>query len=92
MDVHRASPVEGEATQDHTGWGLCLVEEAEAIGFLPHVLPLNSNRGWHGEWFYIRNPMKASFSPFTGRRLERRGPSSWRNKLEVIKEELQKLV
>ena len=47
--------------------------------------------------FYIRNLTKASFSPFTGRRPERRdnwswGPSSQQNKVEVIGTELQKLV
>ena len=41
--------------------------------------------------------MEALFSPFTGRRPERReswlwGPSSQQNKLEVIEAELQKLV
>ena len=59
--------------------------------------PCDSNWGWHGEWFYIRNPAEASFSPFTERWLERReswswGPSIQSNKLEVIKVELQKLV
>ena len=41
--------------------------------------------------------MEALFSPFTGRRPERReswswGPSSRQNKLEIIRAELQKLV
>jgi len=58
--------------------------------------PCDSNRWWHGEWFYIRNP-EEPFPPFTDRRPERReswswGPSSWQNKLEIIGEELQKLV
>ena len=59
----------------------------------PGYLPCDSNRGWHGEWFYIRNPVEAPFPPFIGRRLERReswswGPSSVQNKLEVIEAEL----
>ena len=59
--------------------------------------PYDSNRGWHGEWFYIRNPTEAPFPPFIERRPERQeswswGPSSWQNKLEVIEAELQKLV
>ena len=56
--------------------------------------PCDSNWGWHGEWFYIKNPVEA---PFTGRRPKKReswslGPSSQQNKLEVIEVELQKLV
>ena len=59
--------------------------------------PCDSNRGWHGEWFYIRNPVEAPFLPLTRRRPKRReswswGPSSRQNKLEVIEVELQKLV
>ena len=44
-DLHRASPIRGEATQDHASWGLCLVEEAKAIGLLPCVLPLRLQSG-----------------------------------------------
>ena len=63
----------------------------------PGYLPYDSNRGWHGEWFYIRNPVEAPFPPFTRRRPERWeswswGSSSLQNKLEVIEVELQKLV
>ena len=60
--------------------------------------PYDSNRGWHGEWFYIRNLAEALFPPFTGRRLERQeswswGPASRQNKkLEIIGAELQKLM
>ena len=67
------------------------------LGSYPMYSPCDSNRGWHGEWFYIRNLAEVPFLPFTGRRPKRReswlwGPSSWHNKLEVIKAELQKLV
>ena len=37
----------------------------------PAYSPSDSNRGWHGEWFYIRNPTEAPFPPFTDRRPER---------------------
>ena len=58
-------------------------------------LPYDSNQGWHGEWFYIRNPMEALFSAFTGGRPERReswswGPSRREKKVEIIEAELQK--
>ena len=66
-------------------------------GTYPAYYPCNSNQGWHGEWFYIRNPTEAPFPPFIKRRPERQeswswGPSSRQNKLEVIEVELQKLV
>ena len=55
--------------------------------------PYDSNQGWHKEWFYIRNPAEAPFSPFTGRRLERQeswswGPASRQKKVEIIEVEL----
>jgi len=97
VDLHWASFVGGEAAQDRASWGLHAAEEAEAIGLLSRDSPCNSNRGWHGEWFYIRNPAEAPFLPFTGRRPEWQDswswvPSSQQNKLEVIEAELQKLV
>ena len=32
----------------------------------PTYTRYDSNRGWHGEWFYIRNLVEASFPSFTG--------------------------
>ena len=67
-------------------------------GLYPAYLPYNSNRGWHGEWFYIRNPAEAPFPEFTGGRPEKQKSWSWgcarleRHKVEVIEEELRKLV
>jgi len=43
----------------------------------PAYSPCDSNRGWHGEWFYIRNPPEAPFLTFIGRRPERRESWSW---------------
>jgi len=60
--------------------------------------PCDSNRGWHGEWFYIRNPAEAPFLAFTGGRPEKQKSWSWgcalpeRHKVGVIEEELWKLV
>ena len=64
----------------------------------PAYSPCDSNRGWHGEWFYIRNPVEAPFPAFTARRPEKQKSWSWgcarleRHKVEVIEEELRKLV
>ena len=64
----------------------------------PAYSPCDSNRGWHGEWFYIRNPTEALFPAFTGGRPEKQKSWSWgcarpeRHKVEVIEEELRKLV
>ena len=59
----------------------------------PAYFPCDSNRGWHGEWFYIWNPAEAPILTFTRKRPERReswswGPAGRQNKLEVIEIEL----
>ena len=57
-------------------------------------IPCDSNQGWHGEWFYIRNPVDAPFLVFTGGRPERQDRWSWgpshreKKKVEIIEEEL----
>ena len=76
--------------------GFALQKKPSSLGSYPAYTPYDSNRGWHGEWFYIRNPMGVSFPPITGRRPERQesrswGPSSRQNKLEIIGAELLKL-
>ena len=59
---HKITPVGGFALQ----------KKPSASGAYPMYTPYDSNQGWHGEWFYIRNPVEAPFSSFTGRRPERR--------------------
>ena len=60
--------------------------------------PCDSNQGWLGEWFYIRNPTEALFPPFTGGRPKKLERWSWgpaspqKKKVEIIEVELQKLV
>ena len=60
--------------------------------------PCDSNWGWHGEWFYIWNLAEAPFSAFTSGRPVKQKSWSWgcarteRHKVEVIEEELWKLV
>ena len=39
--------------------------------------PSDSNWGWHGEWFYIRNSVEVSFPTFTEERPKRRESWSW---------------
>ena len=73
--------------------GFALQKKPSASVSYPAYTPYDSNRGWHGEWFYIRNLAEAPFPPFIGRRPERReswswGPSSRQNKLEIIGAEL----
>ena len=52
--------------------GFALQKKPRVGGSYPAYIPYDSNRGCHGEWFYIRNLMEASFSVFTGRSPERR--------------------
>ena len=78
------APVGGFALQRKPGMG----------DSYPVYLPYDSNWGWRGEWFYIRNPVEAPFSAFTGRRPERRDSWSWgpshreKKKVEIIEVEL----
>ena len=64
----------------------------------PTYLPCDSNRGWHGEWFYIRNSVVAPFLAFTGGRPEKQDSWMWgcakkeKHKVGVIEEELRKLM
>ena len=52
--------------------GFALQRKPSAGGSYPMYIPCDSNRGWHGEWFYIRNPVEAPFPTFIGGRPERR--------------------
>ena len=75
-------------------WGFALQRKPSAGGSYPAYIPCDSNRGWHGEWFYIRNPVEAPFPAFIGGRPEKRDSWSWgpsrreKKKVEIIKEEL----
>ena len=51
--------------------GFTLQKKPSTVGSYPMYIPYNSNRGWHREWFYIRKPAEAPFSPFTDGRLEK---------------------
>jgi len=66
-DPGEVAPVGGFALQRKPGVG----------DSYPTYLPYDSNRGWHGEWFYIRNPLEAPFLAFTGGRPKKRDSWSW---------------
>ena len=63
-------------------------------GVYPTYSPCDSNRGWHGEWFYIQNPVEAPFPAFTDGRPVKQKSWSWgcthteKHKVGVIEEEL----
>ena len=48
-----------------------LQKKPSPLGSYPTYSPCDSNRVWHGEWFYIRNPAEASFPSFTRKRPKR---------------------
>ena len=88
---------EGKLPRTTPVGGFALQKKPSSSGAYPAYSPCDSNQGWHGEWFYIRNPAEASFPPFTGWRSKRQdnwlwGTASQQNKLEVIEAKLQKLV
>ena len=57
--------------------GFALYKKPSVSGSYPTYTPCDSNRGWHGEWFYIRNRVEAPFPPFTSRRPEKLDSWSW---------------
>ena len=84
---------EGKLARTAPVGGFALQKKPSSLGSYRAYTPCDSNRGWHGEWFYISNLVEAPFLPFTRRRPERRDSWSWgltsqQNKLEVIEVEL----
>ena len=63
---------EGTSPRTTPVGGFALYKKPSLLGAYPAYTPYDSNRGWHGEWFHIRNPVEAPFPPFTGRRPKRR--------------------
>ena len=57
--------------------GFALQKRLKPLVPYPMYSPSDSNRGWHGEWFYIKNPVEAPFPTFTGERLEKRESWTW---------------
>ena len=88
---------EGKPPRTASVGGFALQKKSRPPGSYPAYSPYDSNQGWHGEWFYIRNLVEASFPLFTRRKPKRQESWSWglsnrQNKLDVIEVELQKLV
>ena len=85
---------EGKPPRITTVGGFALQKKPKPSTSYPAYSPCHSNRGWHSEWFYIRNPAEAPFPPFTSRRPEGQESwswslASWQNKkLEIIGAEL----
>ena len=48
-----------------------------------------SNKGWHSQWFYLKNAVAAPLSEFTGRLIEE-APEQWR-KWGVPKKDKKKI-
>lgn len=61
----------------------------------PLYSPSDSNRGWHGDWFYIWNLVEAPLLKFTGGRLTRLESWAWgptwkhESHMEVLEPALQ---
>jgi len=68
---------EGKPPRTAPVGGFSLQKKPKPSTSYPAYSPCDSNRGWHGEWFYIRNPVETPFPPFTGRMPERRESWSW---------------
>ena len=66
---------EGKPPRIASVGGFALQKKPKPSVSYPAYFPYDSNLGWHGEWFYIRNLVEAPFPPFTIRRPERR--ESW---------------
>ena len=47
------------------------------VGEYPSMRLSTSNKGWHSQWFYLKNDIAAPLSEFTGRLIEE-APESWR--------------
>ena len=62
---------EGKSLRVTPVGGFALQKKPSASSSYPAYTPCDSNWGWHGEWFYIRNLAEVPFRPFTDRRLER---------------------
>ena len=68
--TRRALPV-GNPPEVAPVGGFALQRKPSVGGSYPMYIPCDSNRGWNGEWFYIRNPAEAPFPMFTDGRLEK---------------------
>ena len=68
---------EGKPARTAPVGGFALQKKLSSSGSYTACTPCDSNRGWHGEWFYIRNLVEAPFPSFTRRRPKRQESWSW---------------
>jgi hypothetical protein len=54
-----------------------LQKKPHLLGDYPAYTPADSIRGWHEEWFYIRNPTEMLFPVFTGAHPMRKESWTW---------------
>ena len=47
------------------------------VGEYPSMRLSTSNKGWHSQWFYLKNDVAAPLSEFIGRLIEE-APEQWR--------------
>ncbi|RLM64323.1 orf3 [Panicum miliaceum] len=93
----RALSVKGDPELAPVG-GFGLQKRARRSGDYPAYTPANSNRGWHEEWFYIRNPVGNPFPSFTGARPMRKDSWTWgrpaaeKERVEILEKTLWKRV
>ncbi|RLN28108.1 hypothetical protein C2845_PM05G19450 [Panicum miliaceum] len=64
----KISPAKGETSSAAPVGGCGLQRRPRHDDVYPEYTPAESNKGWHGDWFYIRNPPEAPFPEFHGGR------------------------
>ncbi|RLN34933.1 orf3 [Panicum miliaceum] len=64
----KTSPANGEMSSATPVGGFGLQRRPRYDDIYPEYTPAESNKGWHGDWFYIRNPPEAPFPEFHGGR------------------------
>jgi hypothetical protein len=78
--------------------GFDLQKRARRSGDYPVYTPADSNRGWHEEWFYIRNVAGHPFPSFTGACPVRKDSWTWgrptaeKERAEVLEKVLWKCI
>ena len=59
------------------------------VGEYPSMRLSTSNKGWHSQWFYLKNDAATPLSEFTGRLIEE-APEQWR-KWGVLEKDKKKI-
>ena len=59
------------------------------VGEYPSMRLLMSNKGWHSQWFYLKNDTTAPLPKFTGHLIEE-APKQWR-KWSIMEKDKKKI-